>query len=549
MPSHLRATKSKQQLKHASVREATVQGAEAALRDEVQAAVAKALNMGLSAATVQQVLHGVAGMQSDMSVDDMKYDLAALAQRVAQLEHASSTPNLAPSSDLAPPPRGISRVAAPGRHWAEGSGFGNRPDAQTPWQSQGPSSDQLPPSAAAIVVEQPPPALLCQPSAVQSAELSPPSTLAVIEQKDGFEFSCTFPMVVLKMDTFLSLESMLTYEALSARGDLVEWAPGLGSVFFVSHQWCSFSHPDPSGIQLRAAQQLLTRCREGQLRSIFATEEEWLAYHLKDQTGTLSFAKVTPEEFADDVANGYVWLDYSSVPQAAEAEEARLKAIDSIPFYVDNSQTFLALVPRIEHADLPGTFCDYKSWTQRGWCRLECMVQELRLFHPRPGEMVPGVGNIDIPRRPLVVHSGSYATTYDMCARAPARLSVPPLGPVLFTRAVAVHTAPRVWFFRRSPTALPALACWHAPPYPAGLTTFTCCGSARTLCSTESLRAVGSTTPASCRAATRSVCRATRSASGRWPRGCGTVRLRTCARAIRSSNSSSIGDGKRTCTS
>ena len=119
-------------------------------------------------------------------------------------------------------------------------------------------------------------------------------------------------------------------------------------------------------MQLRVAQQLLTRCRAGHLRLIFATDEEWLAYHQKDQTGTLQFARVTPEHMAEDVRTGYVWLDYSSVPQAAAAEEARLRAIDSIPFYVDHASTFIALVPRVEHVDLPGTFCDYKSWTERG---------------------------------------------------------------------------------------------------------------------------------------------------------------------------------------
>ena len=48
--------------------------------------------------------------------------------------------------------------------------------------------------------------------------------------------------------------------------------------------------------------------------------------------------------------------------QAAEAEEQRLKAIDSIPYYVDHALCFLAIVPKIEHKDLPGTYCTYKSW-------------------------------------------------------------------------------------------------------------------------------------------------------------------------------------------
>jgi hypothetical protein len=43
-------------------------------------------------------------------------------------------------------------------------------------------------------------------------------------------------------------------------------------------------------------------------------------------------------------------------------------------------------------------------------------VHELRLFRQAEGEIFPGSGisRIDMPRRPLIVHSASYATTYDM---------------------------------------------------------------------------------------------------------------------------------------
>ena len=41
-------------------------------------------------------------------------------------------------------------------------------------------------------------------------------------------------------------------------------------------------------------------------------------------------------------------------------------------------------------------------------------VHELRLSTPLEGELMPGVGKIDVPRRPLIVHSADYATTYDL---------------------------------------------------------------------------------------------------------------------------------------
>ena len=41
-------------------------------------------------------------------------------------------------------------------------------------------------------------------------------------------------------------------------------------------------------------------------------------------------------------------------------------------------------------------------------------VHELRLSVPLEGEIMPGVGKIDVPRRPLIVHSADYASTYDL---------------------------------------------------------------------------------------------------------------------------------------
>ena len=55
-----------------------------------------------------------------------------------------------------------------------------------------------------------------------------------------------------------------------------------------------------------------------------------------------------------------------------------------------------------------------RTWQERGWCRLETQVHELRLFEEPGGELMPGVPKIDLPRRPLIVPSGNYATTSDM---------------------------------------------------------------------------------------------------------------------------------------
>ena len=279
-----------------------------------------------------------------------------------------------------------------GRHWAEND-EGKKRVAKAAWQkaevdptkSLGPDSGNLTTLAA------------CEPCNDQ-----------------GFDFSLSFPMFVMKMETFMELKTMRSHEDMLAQGLVFEWEPSMGRVWFMSHQWTSFSHPDPAAEQLTVAQKLVKTIMDGKARSIFATEEEWQGYITREANRFLNFPVLTAEQLAEDATKGYVWLDYASVPQAREAEEQRANAIDSIPYYVDHALVFLALVPRVEHKDLPGVFCDYKSWQSRGWCRLETQVHELRLSHEIEGEMMPGVGRIDIPRRPLVVHSAEYASTYDL---------------------------------------------------------------------------------------------------------------------------------------
>ena len=46
-----------------------------------------------------------------------------------------------------------------------------------------------------------------------------------------------------------------------------------------------------------------------------------------------------------------------------------MKAVNSIPAYVERSTHFLAIVPTVKHRDLPGVVCDLGSWLGRGWCK------------------------------------------------------------------------------------------------------------------------------------------------------------------------------------
>ena len=130
--------------------------------------------------------------------------------------------------------------------------------------------------------------------------------------------------------------------------------------------------------------------------------------------------EVTLEQLQKEATDGFVWLDYSCVPQAADAQEDRLKAIESIPHYIDASTTFVALCPPIAHKELD-YMCDYHSWRNRGWCRLEEQVNELKLYTPSDSTGTPaqsdgspgGSTGWKVPRRPLIVHGADHLTSVD----------------------------------------------------------------------------------------------------------------------------------------
>ena len=69
----------------------------------------------------------------------------------------------------------------------------------------------------------------------------------------GLVGSEEYPYYGISVPDFLALTEWLPHEALKASGQVRQMGEADG-VIFVSHQWCSFSHPDPAGNQLRALQ-------------------------------------------------------------------------------------------------------------------------------------------------------------------------------------------------------------------------------------------------------------------------------------------------------
>jgi hypothetical protein len=105
-------------------------------------------------------------------------------------------------------------------------------------------------------------------------------------------------------------------------------------------------------------------------------------------------------------------------------------AILSIPYYVREATHVLILAPGAAHASKDGGLCDYWTWMQRGWCRLECMAHALGSgdTSARPPLLVQHARDIcfcspfDYLTRP--VGRGSYTVPSDRAVVAPVLWSV-----------------------------------------------------------------------------------------------------------------------------
>ena len=230
----------------------------------------------------------------------------------------------------------------------------------------------------------------------------------------------SYPMYVLPIEAFMQMTAWRPHQELLEEGVIMEWTPSMrGLTFFVSHQWTSFNHPDPTNDQLETLQAVLGRLARGEL-TIKANWVVQFFYRVKQLH--------TSAEWQTIMRGAYLWYDFTSMPQPAAAapkaaapkaagpvsttaqssgpttvahagmvsthsdhrvcsedggEEvsrliAQLKAaVDSIPSYMERCDEMLVLVPSVRHTDREGEVCDYNSWRQRGWCRLEFVSSRL----------------------------------------------------------------------------------------------------------------------------------------------------------------------------
>ena len=67
-----------------------------------------------------------------------------------------------------------------------------------------------------------------------------------------------------------------------------------------------------------------------------------------------------------------------------------MRAVNSIPAYVERCSHFFTIAPFVSHHELPSLNCDYGSWLGRGWwcvkshsCRACCSLNCVRTHTPR----------------------------------------------------------------------------------------------------------------------------------------------------------------------
>ena len=220
-----------------------------------------------------------------------------------------------------------------------------------------------------------------------------------------------YPMYVLPVAEFLKMNHWTPHQDLLASGVLREFDDVMwGKVFFVSHQWVAYDHPDPEAAQLTALQSVIRKLGAGQLtpKGNFAVE---FGFGLKQGHSA--------EEWIDIMKDAYLWIDYTSMPQplaslpkevdgGAAAPHAgmvsdhrevtdaavtadvgllieQLKAaVDAIPSYIERCAEMMVLVPSVKHADRKDVCCDFTTWRSRGWCRMEFVSSRLACDHDIP---------------------------------------------------------------------------------------------------------------------------------------------------------------------
>eukprot|EP00434_Breviolum_minutum_P018830 symbB.v1.2.016609.t1/scaffold1266.1/size127780/4 len=120
----------------------------------------------------------------------------------------------------------------------------------------------------------------------------------------GQQIHPLLPMWVLSVHDFLSMDLPIAkHEELFANGKLSRRKSD-DYCIFVSHQWISSSHPDPTGQQLGVLQKCLRKLCDGSIDVVNDPSSQFLG----------DYKRMTKTQRAR-VRDGYIWLDWISIPQ------------------------------------------------------------------------------------------------------------------------------------------------------------------------------------------------------------------------------------------
>mmetsp|Transcript_43612 Transcript_43612/g.69174 ORF Transcript_43612/g.69174 Transcript_43612/m.69174 type:complete len:615 (+) Transcript_43612:59-1903(+) len=198
-------------------------------------------------------------------------------------------------------------------------------------------------------------------SKVESPPSSPREKAPQLEKK--------YPMWVMRISDFLSLTKLPSHLELKSSGILHMHEAHFFTIF-VSHQWLSQKHPDPSGTKISVLKGWLQNLLDRQA----TVEKNFLPHVLPSHRNGYHIS-------SKRVASGYLWLDWCSLPLSSQSPHLlhqRHLAAESMAAYVQSSDLFVALVPPLEHRQT-GKIAAFASWLSRGWCQSEMWTHALSL--------------------------------------------------------------------------------------------------------------------------------------------------------------------------
>ena len=122
-----------------------------------------------------------------------------------------------------------------------------------------------------------------------------------------------YEMWLMPLHHFIGLSKMMPHQTLLREGKLAKYDSSMRAVFFLSHQWSSFEHPDPTGEQLRCMQRQVLKMLEGSAANVEPTFSDKVYL-----PGGVSMSGAEWKQLLD-AGHVYIWVDYSCIPVSRAA--------------------------------------------------------------------------------------------------------------------------------------------------------------------------------------------------------------------------------------